>query len=488
MFRLSDLLGCDDIVIQCHNFPDADAISSGYAVHTFLKTHNKPARLVYSGKAEITKPNLTRMVESLSVPIEYVKEIPHIGTLVMVDCQYGESNAAKLSADTVIVIDHHEDMNCGHKGIINSNLGSCSTLVWDLLNKEGFEFQKHPEISTALYYGLYADTNSFEEIAHPLDKDMRDSLNFDRRIVNTLRFNNMTITELGIAGAALTRHKIVKQYSCAVFRADACDQNTLGFVGDLALQVEGVDVCIVYNTLPDGYKLSVRSCTREVMANEFAAFLAGGGGHRQKAGGFISKTKAGNLAIDDFIENRIQDYFDNCEIINADNHNLNIAAMGKYRKRKFPVGFVKSSDVFAAGVPMLIRTLEGDAEAKASDDVLLMVGIMGEVYPMQTDQFVKSYTMTDKPFEPNFEYSPTVKNKITGDSVKLAAYIKPCIAGDEIYIYAMPVAKKTKIFTAWNTEGYMCGEPGDYIAVRADDHKDVYIIRKDIFAKSYERI
>jgi len=162
--------------------------------------------------------------------------------------------------------------------------------------------------------------------------------------------------------------------------------------------------------------------------------------------------------------------------------------MDKYRKRKIPVGFVKSADVFAAGTPMLVRTLEGDAETEASDDVLLIVGIMGEVYPMQTDKFIKSYTMTDESFEPDFEYSPTVKNKITGDSVELAAYIKPCVTKGEIYIHAMAAAKNTKIFTVWNTEGYMYGKLGDYIAVRADDHNDVYIIRKDIFIKSYEQI
>jgi len=162
--------------------------------------------------------------------------------------------------------------------------------------------------------------------------------------------------------------------------------------------------------------------------------------------------------------------------------------MDKYRKRKIPVGFVKSADVFAVGTPMLIRTLEGDAEAEASDDVILMVGIKGEVYPIQADKFIKSYSMTDEPFEPDFDYSPTVKSKITGDSAELAAYIKPCVAEGEIYIYAMPAVKNIKIFTAWNTEGYTYGNLGDYIAVRADDHNDVYIIRKDIFAKSYERL
>ena len=488
MFRLKDLLKSDDIVIQCHNFPDADAIASGFAVYSFLKSHGKQARFVYSGNTRITKPNLTRMVESLSIPIEYVKEMPHIGTLVMVDCQYGEKNAAKFNADTVIVIDHHDATTSGHNSIINSQLGSCSTAVWDLLNKEGFNFEEHPDVSTALYYGLYTDTNSFEEIAHPLDRDMRDSLKFDRRIINKLRFNNLTITELGIAGAALTRYKFDHKYSYAVFRADACDQNILGFVGDLALQVEGADVCVVYNILPDGYKLSIRSCTREVMASEFAVFLAGGGGHKQRAGGFISKSKVGNMKIDDYIENRIRDYFDNCEIINAADHHLDVAAMGKYRKRKIPVGFVKSGDVFAAGTPMLIRTLEGDAEAEASEDIFLMVGIMGEVYPMKAEKFSTSYALTDEPFAPDFEYSPTVKNKITGHSAELAAYMKPCISTSEVFVYAMPVVKKTKVFTAWNEEGYMYGAPGDYIAVRADDSHDVYIVKGDIFIKTYERV
>ena len=45
-------------MIQCHDFPDADAISSGFGVYTYLKRHGKAVRLVYSGKSKMTKPNL----------------------------------------------------------------------------------------------------------------------------------------------------------------------------------------------------------------------------------------------------------------------------------------------------------------------------------------------------------------------------------------------------------------------------------------------
>jgi len=32
----------------------------------------------------------------------------------------------------------------------------------------------------------------------------------------------------------------------------------------------------------------------------------------------------------------------------------------------------------------------------------------------------------------------------------------------------------------------MLGVPGDYLAVRCDDNKDVYIVEKNIFGKTYQ--
>jgi phosphoglycolate phosphatase len=501
MFKLSDLLSYDDIVLQCHNFPDADTIASAFAIHVYLKENGKDSKIIYSGNSPISKPNLLKMTELLSIPLEYVEcvsKLPHCKTLVTIDCQYGENNVVWFDAQAILVIDHHEDKKTGHTGTVRSYLGSCATVVWDLLKSEGFDLdcELHLNISTALYYGLFTDTNNFEEISHPLDKDMRDSLKFDRHILNTLRFNNLTIDELSIAGAALTRHTINEQYKCAVFQADACDPNILGFISDLALQVEGADVCIVYSTLPDGYKLSIRSCTKEVMANEFAEFLAGGGGHKQKAGGFISKSKteSAEMNIDEYIKSLLQKYFNSYDIIHAAGHNLNVAEMAQYRKLKIPVRYVKSAALFQEGTPMLIRSLEGDAEAVASEGIYLMIGILGEVYPIKAEKFKQSYITIsaseslESDFAFAYTYSPTVVNKITGEAVELITFSKTCISNTAAVIYACPVKKNTKVFTNWNTDGYMYGIPGDYIVVREDDFNDVCIIRNDIFIKTYEKI
>lgn len=495
MFSLAKLLDYDNVVIQCHDYPDADALAASFAVYTFLKHKGKEPKITYSGRAQITKPNLLKMIGLFSIPIEYIpaeyapieriKDAPLKNVLVMVDCQYGESNVTRFDAAKIFQLDHHIDSQNGYDGIIHSNLGSCSTLIWDLLRNENFPFAKYPHVATALYYGLYIDTGSFEEIVHPLDKDMRDELVFDKVIFNTLRFNNLTIEELNTAGMALTRHKINHKNSFAIFQADACDQNVLGFISDLALQVENIDLCIVYNVLPSGYRLSIRSCTRKIMAGEFAAFLADGGGHNQKAGGFIPFSKVGPESVNEYIWNHTNKYLDSFDMIYADDHNLDISTMSKYEKRPIPLGFVLSTDIFPQGTPMLIRTLEGDSNVDAAEDILLMIGIEGEAYPISAEKFTKSYILTDSGFVKDYAYIPTVKNKITGHTVRLIAHAKACVPTGQTLIYAAPLHKNTKVFTPWNSEGYMLGSPGDYIAVRLNDINDVYIIKKDIFVKTY---
>ena len=383
-------------------------------------------------------------------------------------------------------IDHHEDKQNGYDGIIRPNIGSCSTIVWDLLKKERFPFDKISGVATALYYGLFSDTNNFEEIAHPLDRDMRDELKYDKTSFNLFRFNNLTLKELNIAGMALTRHKLDEKNSLALFQADACDPNILGFISDLALQVENVDVCIVYNVLPTGYRLSIRSCTREVMADEFAAFLASGGGHKQKSGGFISQDKIGDVPIDEYLWNKTKEYFESYDTVYADNHNLNVSSLTMYKKRLVPVGCVVSTDVFPNKTPMLIRTLEGDSDILASDDIILMIGIEGEVYPIKKEKFMKSYAPTEQGFIKDYAYIPTVKNKITGETIELISMVKPCVSTSQTLIHAVELCKNTKVFNSWNPEGYMLGKTGDYLAIRSDDHNDVYVIKKDIFFMSYD--
>ena len=290
--RLKDLLKFDEIVIQCHDNPDADAIASGYAVLLYLQEHGKKPSLVYGGRNFIRKTNLVMMVEDLEIPITHVTAIGNPELLLMVDCQYDGGNAEKFEAQNIAVLDHHRiSTNLPELSEVKSNLGACSTLIWQMLKNENFDVTANKRLCTALSYGLYTDTSGFTEIVHPLDKDLRDEANIDEILMAKYRNANMSLEDLEVAGAALLNSDYMDEYRASIVKAGKCDPNILGVISDMVLEVDAVDICIVFNFQGDGVKFSVRSCIKEVNASELAAELSkdigSGGGHREKPAVFF---------------------------------------------------------------------------------------------------------------------------------------------------------------------------------------------------------
>jgi phosphoglycolate phosphatase len=499
MFKLSELLQYNDITIQCHDNPDPDALSSAFGVYTYLVRNGKNANIIYSGVEKIKKRNIRYMIEWLNIPVRHVRDIgaiPKPELLVCVDCQYGEGNITRIEAEAVAIIDHHRQVVKDGEfalGIIQSSLGSCATLVWDLLRRENFDFGADKDIPASLYYGLLTDTNNFTEISHPLDKDMRDALvtYCDRGIVNRLKNCNLTVEELEIAGVALLRNLINTQKRYALFKSEFCDPNILGLISDIALQVDDIDTCIVYNIRESGARLSVRSCSREVMASECIEFLTkgvgSGGGHRDKAGGAVQQTEIEKmgLTIVEYMQKKTAEYFDSYDIIDAANHNIDVQSMKRYLQKPLVKCYTLSADIFEENTPLVIRTFESDLSIKASKDLYLMVGVKGDVYPVKAERFASHFKNCD-PVEIKYEYEPTVKNELSGEIKKLLPYLKYCVSQGDSPIYAQPLPRHTKVFTEFTPNGYLYGKPGDCLAVRCHDIHDVYIIRQDVFAETYE--
>ncbi len=496
--QLQDFDQYENICIQCHDNPDADTIASGYALYTYFKENGKQVRLVYSGRFQIQKSNLILMLERLFIPIEYVTPADMTLTdelLITVDCQYSAGNVTLIPAEHVAVIDHHQiEIESIDNALIMSNFGSCSTIIWQLLTEAGFDLSSHPNVSTALYYGLFTDTLQFAEIYNPADKDMRDSLHFTQSIISLLRNSNLSARELEIAGIAMIRaiHNDANRYS--LIKAQPCDPNILGLISDMCIQVDDVDMCVVYNELDDGIKFSVRSCVKETKASDLAIYLANsigsGGGHLEKAGGFISRRKYDKAHpgyhTEAYFSERIQQYCYSFDIIHAKTYDLDTTGMPCYKKRHLPIGYVVPEEFLAIGTPITVRTLEGDIDTLVSKDMVIMIGIQGEVYPSTKEKFARSYTACDIPYNFDVPYKPTIKNLIDGSILSLERYVKSCISSGDTYIYAQPLKKSVKVFTEWDADKYMLGHIDDYIAVRSDDPHDIYIIEKNIFYTTYE--
>ena len=462
--KLSDLLQFDNIIVQCHDNPDADALASGFGVYEYLRMNGKSPRLVYGGRNIIHKSNLVLMVDSLGIPIEHVDFLDNPQLLVTVDCQYGGGNVTFFKAENVAVIDHHRVS--GELPAMNrvmSYMGSCATIVWDMLREEGVEINRN--LATALYYGLYTDTGEFTEITHSLDRDLRDEADFDNTIVAKFRNANMSLEELDIAATALLGRDYIEEYRLAIVKAGACDPNVLGIISDFVLEVDAIDICMVFSVIKNGVKLSFRSCIKEVSASEMAQEvcrdIGSGGGHYYKAGGFIpmdllidsynvyckekdvtprfqyssdgTHKRPSDSAIKSLLEERIFDYLNDTKIIYGEDFDTSGFKKVDYKKRPIPMGCIIAKDILPVGCCMGVRTAKGDISTPVSEDTVVIIGEDGSVRILNLDRLNKSFRIyKDWRFTvKQTDYVPKFKNKDTETIVDGMAHARVCIPVEE---------------------------------------------------------
>ncbi len=495
--RLKDLDRFDEIVIQMHDNPDADAVGSGYALYKYFEEKGKNVRLVYGGPFQIKKSNMVLMIKELDIPVEYVKSLDKPELLLTVDCQYGEGNVCRFEAENIAMIDHHNTGKVSdNMAEIRSHIVSCATICYDMLKKEGFDVNKNKSIATALYYGMFMDSNEMSELRHPLERDMLDCLKYDQKLIKRLIYSNFSIQEMETAGIALIRFSYDENKRLSIIHSKPCDPNILGLIGDFVLKVDNIDVSIIYNERPDGYKLSLRSCIPEIGVNDMATFLTAGigngGGHYDKAGGFINKKqfveKYGDISIETYFFSRVNEYYETFELVYSRDGVREKDRFEVYEKLPYHYGYVKSTDISYESNEYKIRTYEGDVSITASDDTYIMIGYNGEVYPISKSTFEEKYEALDDKYEKQFEYEPSVYRIRDNKTISIMPFAKECICIPGAKIYAKELEKPTKVFTKWDYDKYMYGEKGDYICYSYNDQYDVYIIKKEIFEKTYMKL
>lgn len=502
--RLSDLEKYESITIQCHDNPDADAISAGYGLYCFFMEKGCKVRLMYSGRNAIKKSNLKMMISKLEIPIEYISSVEREkidGLLLTVDCQYGAGNVTLFEAEHVASIDHHPLQSRHMEQMrVQPNLGSCATLVWSMLEEEGYPVDKDINLGTALYYGLYMDTNQFSELFNPLDMDMRDSVPVNKRLMAQLRNSNISLDELKIAGVAMIRFNYNEEHRFAVIKADPCDPNILGMISDFLLQVDVIDICVVYNELNDGYKFSVRSCVREVNANELAVYLAEGigtaGGHYEKAGGFISinlyENRYFGLHTEDYFNKRMTKYLDLFEIKHSKDFASELDKMKKYVRSDGPICYLRMEDIVKPGTQISLRTRKENIECAVAEGLYYAIERDGVAHPLPEIRFKRLLETSGECLPDDYwedkGYAPTVKDWTENKVYHIGDYAKLCMPREEFRIYAKPLESYVKLFTDEDEDKYMLGKPGDYLVASADELTHMYIEPGDMFLKRFREI
>lgn len=195
-----------------------------------------------------------------------------------------------------------------------------------------------------------------------------------------------------------------------------------------------------------------------------------------------------------FLNEKLDLYFNDCNWI----YTLGmvdedfLSGMSKYKKKKKPWAFVRTTDILPRGEKFRIKMLENESEVEleANETTYIMIGVKGEVYNISADKFAESYDQTYEMFdicEITPIYLPSVYSCVTNKRISLDDKAYVCQPKENRVIYAKQLEKKTKLFTIYNKGEYFVGKVGDYLVVREDDHEDVYIVQKEIFGETYEK-
>lgn len=516
--KLEDLLHYDDIVIQCHDKPDADTIASGFALLKYLELNGKSPRLVYTGTQRITRGSLHEMLRKFEIPLVYLdKPEGEAELLVTVDCRVGERNVSALPCRNFAVIDHHtvkaeETLPMLHEVRTETDgYASCATVLWAMLKEAGYPMEADSQLPTILYYGLYMDTQELKT-ARKMDKEMLDSLKYDMDIVTELQSVNLSLEEIRITGRAYDSLHINSKHRFAVAQVEPCDPDILGIVGDELMKVAGVDVSTAYCMLPggQGVKVSVRCRRKGVNAADLVSWMVrnmgnDGGGAPTKAAGripreFLEEACAGDGwddlsgAAGRLIYRLLADYFDipPKEIRTGEYTSEKVSGFcdygpALYRKKKVPVGYVKATDLFPEGEEVLLRMLEGDVRKRVAPDLYLMIGVDGEVYHNEERTLRKNYSLSEEPFrlDSGSPWQPKIYRYTDREAKLLLPCAKTCVARDGAMIWAAQLNCRLNVLTKWGE--WHLGEAGDWLASQESDRQDIYIIRKSIFERTYEK-
>lgn len=305
------LRGYDKVYIQTHDFPDPDAVGAASGLQELLGRHGIDALLVYNGKVD--KLGVRKMVELLGIEMHDYNEIRHgmkeEEAVVLVDCQKAGGNVLDIIGDEVACIDHHpvcSDMD-QYDWQYHRVTGSCCTLVAELFADDGEE--PSPKAAAGLLFGLKSDTADFSRGVTEKDVIAYRQLftASDKDAMAELEKNAMEFSDLRAYGEAIRKVAVYGRVGFAGI-GFPCPDALVALVSDFLLDIEEIDVAIVWTWREGGAKFSIRSEDLKVDAGMLArralTGIGNGGGHAGMAGGFLPVKEGSVKALENTIRER----------------------------------------------------------------------------------------------------------------------------------------------------------------------------------------
>jgi nanoRNase/pAp phosphatase (c-di-AMP/oligoRNAs hydrolase) len=284
------------ILVLTQDNPDPDALASAAALRELIRLNlHKPVAIRYGGICG--RAENRAMIDILRIGARRLSpaHLDRYATVCLVDSQPQAGNnilAGRRSAD--VVIDHHllpkRRPWSAVFADVRPDYGATTTILYEYLTAARVKI--HPNLATAMFYGIQSDTQDLGRESGPADIRAYQELFLltDKRKLARIRHASVPAEYFVMLAESLS--------SCVVAGATviSCihpcrDADMIAEVADRMMRLEGARTAVCYGVCGDVIHLSARSIdARGNTARRMkrvVRHLGTGGGHRTMAGGQI---------------------------------------------------------------------------------------------------------------------------------------------------------------------------------------------------------
>lgn len=292
--RLAKLFrGRTHALVLSHDNPDPDSLASAWALaHVLEKRLGIPSDIGYGGI--IGRAENAAFVKVLKIPVVPVSQLKldDYDLFALVDTQQLVKNHALPDSRTAdIVIDHHpvrEENVKNPFADVGGSYGATSTMLTEYVRAARIE--PTPELATALYYGIKADTRDLERQTRDPDVDCYTWLfpRIDRQLLSEIEHPALPLRYFRLFHAAIEKARV---YSEAVITdlGEVYSPDLVAEVAERLSFLEGAKWSLAFGSYQNQLFMSLRVWDRRMNAGRLiretcADFGGSAGGHGSMAG------------------------------------------------------------------------------------------------------------------------------------------------------------------------------------------------------------
>jgi nanoRNase/pAp phosphatase (c-di-AMP/oligoRNAs hydrolase) len=310
--RLRIVIGSGPVLILTHDNPDPDALASGKAFATLLKSAwNITSRSLYGGTVQRAENHV--MLNLLTPEWEHIDALiglDQYSAVTMVDTQPGAGNNCLPNTHTPdIVIDHHHPIRKKIGTVpysdVQPDIGATVTLVDQYLEAAGIV--PDSDLATAMFYALKTDTRGLSRGASSLDNAIYLKLlhQIDYMKLNQIEQAGLSQTYFrafnrGLNAALLYTQSVVADLG-TVLRPDLAAE-----MADLLIRLDEAQAVLCLGIYDQILHLSIRTKPlgqdAGLLVQRVIAPPGRAGGHGTMAGGQVPLAKQDiNLLVNEII-------------------------------------------------------------------------------------------------------------------------------------------------------------------------------------------